>query len=160
MAVKRLGDLDAISREFAIEYSERLWKQLVVLSGSEASPPFSHGDVTLAVGLAIAAALAIKIPALFGIRISGSASDFAFYLSNVSLFVLLFLAVFFGLRRGLHRFEEWLWLAIPFIAAGVIVNLLPFKTGGQTQILVAIHFPIALWLMVCYAYSGGRMSNE
>jgi len=31
VAVKRLGDLDSISREFAREYSERLWKQLVVL---------------------------------------------------------------------------------------------------------------------------------
>jgi len=28
VAVKRLGDLNALSREFAIEYSERLWKQL------------------------------------------------------------------------------------------------------------------------------------
>ena len=30
VAVKRIGDLDALSREFAREYSERLWKQLVV----------------------------------------------------------------------------------------------------------------------------------
>ncbi len=160
VAVKRLGDLDAISREFAIEYSERLWKQLVVLSGSAASPPSSHRDAILAVGMATAAALAIKIPALFGIRIFGSASDFAFYLSNLSLFVLPFLAVFFGLKRGLHRFEEWFWLAVPFIAAGVIVNLLPFKTGGQTQILAAIHLPIALWLMVCYAYAGGQWRSH
>ena len=26
---KRMGDLDAVSREFAREHSERLWKQLV-----------------------------------------------------------------------------------------------------------------------------------
>ena len=30
VAVKRLGDLDSLSREFSREYSERLWKQLVV----------------------------------------------------------------------------------------------------------------------------------
>ncbi|RPJ46249.1 MAG: hypothetical protein EHM19_04440, partial [Candidatus Latescibacterota bacterium] len=30
VAVKRMGDLDALSREFAREHSERLWKQLVV----------------------------------------------------------------------------------------------------------------------------------
>ena len=29
VAVKRMGSLDAISREFAREHSERLWKQLV-----------------------------------------------------------------------------------------------------------------------------------
>ena len=28
--MKRLGELDAVSREFAQEHSERLWKQLVV----------------------------------------------------------------------------------------------------------------------------------
>ena len=32
IAVKRLGALDALSREFAREHSERLWKQLVVVS--------------------------------------------------------------------------------------------------------------------------------
>ena len=32
VAVKRVGDLDELSREFAREYSERLWKQLVVPS--------------------------------------------------------------------------------------------------------------------------------
>ena len=32
VAVKRMGDLDALSREFAREHSDRLWKQLVVAS--------------------------------------------------------------------------------------------------------------------------------
>ena len=30
VAVKRMGNLDALSREFASEHSERLWKQLVM----------------------------------------------------------------------------------------------------------------------------------
>ena len=30
IGVKRLGELDALSREFAREHSERLWKRLVV----------------------------------------------------------------------------------------------------------------------------------
>ena len=34
VAVKRMGDLDTLSREFAREHLERLWKQLVV-SGEE-----------------------------------------------------------------------------------------------------------------------------
>ena len=34
VAVKRMGDLDALSREFAREHSGRLWKQLV-LSGED-----------------------------------------------------------------------------------------------------------------------------
>ena len=30
IAVKRLGDVDSLSREFAREHSDRLWKQLVL----------------------------------------------------------------------------------------------------------------------------------
>jgi hypothetical protein len=78
---------------------------------------------------------------------------------NLSLFVLPFLALFFALKRRLGHFE-WFWLAVPFVAAGLIVNLFPFKPGGQTQVLAAIHLPIALWLMVCYAYSGGRWRSH
>jgi hypothetical protein len=159
VAVKRLGDLDTLSREFAIEYSERLWKQLVVSPGSDASSLTKPRDAAVAVGLAIAAAVAIKIPGLFGLRISEHPADVSFYLRNLSLFVLPFLAGFFALKRGLHR-RGWYWLAVPFVVAGLVVNLLPFKPGSHTQVLAAIHLPIALWLMVCYAYTGGQWSGH
>ncbi|MHB8095103.1 MAG: permease prefix domain 1-containing protein, partial [Candidatus Aminicenantales bacterium] len=155
VAVKRLGDLDALSREFAIEYSERLWKQLVISPGSDSSSPAQRRDAVAAVGLAIAAAVAIKIPELFGLRLTDHSAYASFYLRNFSLFVLPFLAGFFALKRGLHR-RGWFGLAVPFVAAGLIVNLLPFKSGGHTEVLAAIHLPIALWLAVCYAYAGGR----
>src|SRR3954471_23728882 len=41
VTVKRMGNLDALSREFAREHSDRLWKQLVVLpsdSGGARAP--------------------------------------------------------------------------------------------------------------------------
>src|SRR5690554_8079180 len=66
VAVKRLGELDALSREFAREHSERLWKQLVV-PASEAGEPARAREATVVVGLAVAAAVAVKLPALFGI---------------------------------------------------------------------------------------------
>ena len=155
VAVKRLGDLDTLAREFAIEYSERLWKQLVVSPGSDAAAPTKQRDAAVAVGLATAAAAAIKIPELFGLRFPESSTDASFYLRNFSLFVLPFLAVFFALKRGLHR-SGWFWLAVPFAVAGLVVNLLPFQPASHTEMLAAIHLPIALWLMVCYAYAGGR----
>jgi hypothetical protein len=34
VAVKRMGAIDALTREFAREHSDRLWKQLVVVAGS------------------------------------------------------------------------------------------------------------------------------
>jgi hypothetical protein len=154
VAVKRLGDLDALAREFAKEYSERLWKQLVASPGRDASSTKPR-DAAVAVGFAIAAAVAIKIPELFGLPFPEPMSDASFYLRNLSLFVLPFLAVFFALKRGLSR-SGWYWLAAPFLAAGLIMNLFPFGPESHTEMLAGIHLPIALWLMVCYAYAGGR----
>src|ERR687896_1866218 len=54
VAVKRMGDLDALSREFALEHSDRLWKQLVV-TGSE-EPKRVDGGLVEAFAFAAAAA--------------------------------------------------------------------------------------------------------
>jgi hypothetical protein len=159
VAVKRLGDLDSVSREFAHEYSERLWKQLVVTPGEGASSLTAHRDAAVAVGLAMAAAVALKIPELFGLQFSGRAADTSFYLRNITLLVLPFLAAFFALKRGLQR-KAWFTLAIPFAAAGLIMNLLPFRPGGNTEILAAIHLPIALWLTVGFAYASARWRSH
>jgi hypothetical protein len=145
-----------VSNEFAREYSERLWKQLVVSGEDDERRSRFTTDAMAAVGLAIAAALAIKVPELFGISISSDqAEDQLFYLRNFSLFVLPFLAGYFAWRRALGRPGSFL-LAVPFVGAMIIVNLMPFATGGSTEVLAAIHLPIALWLTVGYAYTGGR----
>jgi hypothetical protein len=47
------------------------------------------------------------------------------------------------------------WLALPFVAAAVIVNIMPFEREGHTEVLAALHLPIALWLAVGFAYAGG-----
>lgn len=159
VAVKRLGDLDSVSREFANEYSERLWKQLVVSPDAAGSSPTAHRDTVLAVGLAIAAAVALKIPELFGRDISDGGAGTLFYIRNLSLFVLPFLSVFFAVKRRAHA-TAWYWLAIPFLAAGLIMNLLPFMPEGHTVVLAAIHLPIALWLTVGFAYTGGRWRSH
>lgn len=156
VAVKRMGDLDSLSQEFAREYSERLWKQLVVPPGAGEGPSRSTREAVVAVGLAIAAAVAIKVPELFGISFAGERpADAFFYFRNFSLLVLPFVAAYFAWRRGLG-WPERLWLALPFVAAAMIVNLMPFATGGHTEVLVGLHLPIALWLAVGYAYVGGR----
>ena len=159
VAIKRLGDLDSVSREFANEYSERLWKQLVVAPVAGASSSSSRREAIMAIGLAIAAGIAVKVPELFGLRLEGPDSDESFYAHNASLFVLPFLAGFFALKRGLHK-AGWFSLAVPFIAAGVIINLLPFKPEGQTEILAIIHLPIALWLTVGFAYVAAQWRNH
>ena len=83
VAVKRMGDLDALSREFAHEYSERLWKHLAM--GPERSAG-ARTESVVVVSLAIIAALAVKVPELFDRQLNGE--DAGFYARNVSLFVL------------------------------------------------------------------------
>src|SRR6266542_3269921 len=66
VAVKRMGSLDALSREFARAHSERLWKQLVMAPEADAPVNTVRAEILIVLGLAIAAALAVKLPALFG----------------------------------------------------------------------------------------------
>jgi hypothetical protein len=47
VAVKRLGDLDSLSREFAREHSDRLWKQLVAAPDGEAPQAASRVDAVV-----------------------------------------------------------------------------------------------------------------
>ena len=85
IAVKRMGSLDELSREFAREHSERLWKQLV-LPGEPDAPAAarSRRELPVMVLCAAVAALAIKVPALFGLDISDD--DAGFYVRNVEPF--------------------------------------------------------------------------
>jgi len=153
IAVKRMGDLDALSREFAREHSERLWKQLVV-SASEAEGGRASGrtDAIVAFSVAAAAALAVKAPPLFGFTLDG---DPGFYARNLSLFVLPLLTGYFAWKRRLTA-ATVRWLGAGFVAAAIFANAYPFETGGYTEVLAALHLPMALWLVVGVAYAGER----
>ena len=157
VAVKRMGSLDAVSREFAREHFERSWKQLVTgpdATGAAASR--TRREALVVVGLALAAALAVKLPPLFGQPPLDPDEELPeFYALNFSLFVLPFLTGYFGWKRGLDR-VACLWLALPFAVAAAFVNGVPFTPRGHTQVLAALHLPIALWLAVGVAYAAGR----
>jgi hypothetical protein len=156
VAVKRMGDLDALSREFALEHSERLWKQLVVVpsdAGDSQGP--ARKDAIVAFALAVAAAALVKLPGLFGIGFDGHDQ---FYARNLGLFSLPLLTAYFVWKRGLrgrtiHR------LAAGFGAAVLFANVYPSLPPAHTLTLSAIHLPIALWLLVGIAYAGGRWNQ-
>lgn len=153
VAVKRMGSLDGLSREFAREHSERLWKQLVLGGGAGSEP--SAGpmrDMVVAFGLAITAAALVKLPSLFGVTFD---THELFYFRNMPLFVLPLLAGFFAWKRDLAG-ATIRWLAVAFAAALVIMNAYPFRMEGNTLALAVIHLPIALWLAIGIAYAGGR----
>ena len=154
VAVKRMGSLDALSREFARAHSERLWKQLVIApDAADKSANTAHAETLVVLSLAVAAAFAIKVPALFGLRIDSGEEPF--YFRNASLFVLPLLTIYFVWKRGLSV-ASGLWLALPFAAGAVFANVFPFPKGSDTEVLTALHLPIALWMAVGFAYVRGR----
>jgi hypothetical protein len=157
VAVKRLANHDALSREFVRAHSNRLWKQLLrVPSDSGESPATSQTDVLVAFCLAVAAAVAIKVPAFFGLQLDEHrAEDARFYLRNASLLVLPFLTIYFAWKRRLET-RTLRWLAVAFAATSVFANVYPFAEASSTEVLLGLHLPIALWLLVGIAYAGGR----
>jgi hypothetical protein len=157
VSVKRMGALDALSREFAREHSDRLWKQLVVLPSADGEQGgWVRSNPFVAFALAVAAAVLIKLPELlFGLQ---PEQNEGFYARNLSLFVLPLLTGYFVWKRGLGARTLGL-LAAAFTAAGVFANVFPFGTGSHTEVLLAIHLPIALWIAVGIAYAGARWNE-
>ena len=153
VAVRRMGSLDALSREFAREHTERLWKQLVVSpSECDESGATRRRDAAVAFSLAVVAALLVKLPALFGI---GFEAHLGFYGRNLGFFALPLLAGYFVWKRRLDL-QSCRWLVVAFVAAAVLANLYPLAPGGSTEALTALHMPIILLLLVGVAYSGER----
>ena len=157
VAVKRMGSLDALSREFARAHSERLWKQLVMAPDAEKPANTGRAEILVVLSLAVGAALAVKVPALFGLRID--TGEETFYVRNASLFVLPLLTIYFVWKRG-SGVASGLWLALPFAAGAVFANVFPFRTGSDTEKLTALHLPIALWLAVGVAYVRSRWFDD
>ena len=155
VAVKRMGSLDALSLEFARAHSERLWKQLVLPSDAPGEPNSARAETVVVLGLAIAAALAVKVPALFGHPINPNDDPPLFYARNASLFAFPLLAVYFLWKRG-SDVVNGLWLVLPFAAGAVFANVFLFPKRSDTEVLTILHLPIALWMAVGFAYVRGR----
>ncbi|HET9200063.1 MAG TPA: hypothetical protein VFO84_03685 [Dehalococcoidia bacterium] len=171
VAIKRIGGVNELSREFARERSSQLWKQLVLADDTARERSrLQYSELLVTICFAIAAAVAFKIPAAFGIDPFAASdstdndSDVSFYLRNASLLVLPFLIGFLAWKRNLSA-RVIAGLAVPFIAAAILVNVFPFNEGatseesgykpGDTELLAAIHLPIFLWLVVGVSYLGG-----
>ena len=159
VAVKRMGSLDALSREFARAHSERLWKQLVIAPETDVPTNTRRDELVVVLSLAAAAAVATKVPALFGHAINTNEDFPLFYGRNASLFVFPLLTVYFMWKRRSDRVRG-LWLALAFTAGAVLANVFPFPSRSDTEVLTVLHLPIALWLIVGFAYLGGRWFHD
>ncbi|WP_436496465.1 permease prefix domain 1-containing protein [Actinokineospora sp. HUAS TT18] len=150
VAVKRMGSLDELSREFAREHSERLWKQLVLTGESDgpAADTRSRRDLLAMVVCAAGAAASVKMPELFGADMD---RDAEFYASNIALFVLPWLAALLAWRRQASAAVIGVLFAL-FALGAVAANAFPLAENSQSVVLTSIHLPIALWFAVGLAY--------
>ncbi|MDR7082454.1 hypothetical protein J2X01_001743 [Arthrobacter ginsengisoli] len=149
VAIKRMGNLHAVSHEFAREHSDRLWKQLVLVpEGPDGANTPPWRELAVVLGLAVGAGVAVK---------AGMAwiDDGAALMRNLCLLVFPFLAAYFAWKR---RFSGAVagTLIGSFAVLALALNLFPFVPGGSTQMLAAVHAPVILWLLVGVAYVGGR----
>ena len=159
VAVKRMGSLDALSREFARAHAERLWKQLVIAPATDAPTNTGGDELFVILSLAAAAALAVKVPALFGHPINPNENFPLFYARNASLFVFPLLTLYFMWKRG-SDLVRGSWFAMAFAAGAVLANVFPFPSRSDTEVLTVLHLPIALWLTVGFAYVRGRWFDD
>ncbi|MGV9212612.1 permease prefix domain 1-containing protein [Micromonospora sp. RB23] len=150
VAVKRMGSLDELSREFAREHSERLWKQLVLTgdSGASAAGARSRRELWVMLGAAAGAVASVKAPALFGLTFD---DDGSFYTRNFTLFALPWLAAFLAWRRRARPAVVVALVAL-FALGAVAANVYPLAGDSQSLVVSSVHLPIALWLVVGLAY--------
>src|SRR5262245_47138677 len=154
VAVKRMGDLDDLSREFAREHSGRLWKQLVLKGDDE--PALASSGWPEALLFAVGAAVAIQVARLAAHE---PADEPTWLERNVGLIVLPFLAAYFARRRQLDP-RQWALTAAPFLLAALLINLYPYDADSDTEVLVAIHLPVVLWFVIAYPYMGGTLRSH
>jgi hypothetical protein len=147
ISVRRLGRLDEVSREFAQEHTERLWKQLVDPGPAE---PRRRRDLGVVVVLAVLAAVAARL----GIALLSP----HWAARDAALLVLPFpTAYFIWSRRPPGGVVAGIVTA--YVVTAVFLNAYPF--GSQTGPLQAGHALALLWLVgVGVAYAGGQWRSS
>ncbi|WP_369742923.1 permease prefix domain 1-containing protein [Pseudidiomarina sp. PP-1MA] len=150
VATKRLGQIAAISHEFAEVHAGRLWRNLVF------SPATSSASLLTVLLLALVAAIAIKAPLLFGVSMASHEWFFAY---NISLFCLPMLAAYWVIERQLGQ-RGWLFVGSCTLFAAIYMNAMPWQLGGDTAVLAMLHLPLLLWFMVGVTYSGNWWRSD
>lgn len=158
ISIKRIGNLNAISKEYAKINLTAFWKNLFVDQADEVAEKNNRRNILLVIVFSLLAGTSTKIPELFGIKITDPAHTM-FYMKNLSLFILPFIALYFLIDRKLSR-TYFISVMGALGLSAIIINLNP-SFLLDTEVLTAIHLPILLWLIVGVAYAGKtwRSSN-
>lgn len=153
IAVKRLGEVNAVTAEFAREHGDRLWRQLVI------APPAREGGRSSFTAMLVAAGLAVVLIQAGRLLAEGDGPMAQWFVRDLGLLVLPVLAGYFlWVRRAPMRLV--LVLAAIVVVLAVVVNVLPFPVASQTSMLVSLYLPVALWFVVGVAYLRGEAGSS
>jgi hypothetical protein len=160
IAVGRLGEVHAVSAEFAREHGDRLWKQLALTHSDDGD---RRPIVTMLVFAAIAAAgiliarLVAQNAAAGGVDVFGAPTA-PWFVRNLGVLLVLPLVGYFVVVRRMP------WPRIAALGAvvavvGLAVNLFPYAVNSATEAIVALHLPAAMWFAAGAAYVAGDMRS-
>jgi hypothetical protein len=94
----------------------------------------------------------VKVPSLLGLSMPEIAR-------NAAVLLLPALAAYFLVCRRASP-ATIVAVAVPFLAAAVLLNVYPFAPDGVTAILAAVHAAVALWIVTGIAYARGEWRSE
>jgi hypothetical protein len=158
ISIKRLGNADALSNEYAKVNTDNLWKHFMLDPVNPEAGRQNRRDITMVVLFAFLAGTLMKLPELFGLKLFATGSEL-FYVRNLSLFILPFVAVFFFIKREAET-RTWTRIFAAFFAAAVIINIFPSYEPHHTALLSGLHLPLFLWLVTGAAYSGKQWQSQ
>ena len=157
LAVRRLGDVSIIHREFAKLSTEDVWLQLLVPADTPLAQQKKQAELLMVIALVLLGGLLSKIPALFGF------GDFEKYdmihMKNLALFAFFPVAVYLFWKRALPLAKSLLVLGI-FPLCALWINLYPSYEPYHTGVLTIIHLPIALLFLLIYFYAGPTKKTD
>ncbi|MDE0102176.1 MAG: hypothetical protein OXN89_07340 [Bryobacterales bacterium] len=157
VAVRRVAVDHAPTAEYARQNLARFWeRQPDAESDADSANRSRLPEIVVVLALAVGAAVSVKLAGLAEAA-SGERAD-AFFVRNAAFFTLPWLAAYFLWKRFPGR-RLAILTGIGFSVAIVLVNAYPFDMEGMTVVLSGLHMPIALWLLVGIAYTGGEWSR-
>ncbi len=170
IGVKRLGSMDELSREYAVEHSGRLWTQLVLDDGAAEGADATGATIPVrlrANGLAVALTLGVGAGIALKATELLAGPDVVF--RNIAVIVLPFLAAWFAWRRR-PPVATLSGVAAAFVLVGLALNLYPFDGGSSTvtvamqdsatAVLATIGSVVALWLVTGIVDAGGAWRSD
>jgi hypothetical protein len=153
VSIRRMGDAEELNHEFAKVSTETVWRRLLVPAADEEARRRHRTEIVAVLLMALIGGFLGKIPALFGHPVAEE--DALIYAKNAPLFAFPPVAIYLIWKRALAlRFAAI--AAVTFALFALAVNLYPSHPPYHTEVLTALHVPIALLLLLMVLYAGPR----